>query len=32
MIGYLDYYLADGVPREAVDPEQPGEDVLETPK
>jgi len=32
MIGYLDYYLADGVPKEAVDVAAPGEDVLDTPK
>jgi peroxiredoxin/mono/diheme cytochrome c family protein len=31
MIGYLDYYLADGVPKEAVDAVQPGEDVLSSP-
>lgn len=32
MIGYLDYYLADGVPKEAADVAVPGEDVLDTPK
>jgi peroxiredoxin/mono/diheme cytochrome c family protein len=31
MIGYLDYYLADGVSKEAVDAVQPGEDVLSSP-
>jgi peroxiredoxin/mono/diheme cytochrome c family protein len=32
MIGYLDYMLADGVPKEAADKAAPGEDVLDTPK